>query len=104
MSLATAAALAAASQVYTWEPPDRVIAARYGLDPADILRFDVNTSPAAPDIVAAILAGPSSRPSTSTPTARTPPWPRRLPTTWRPTPTRSSSAAASTRSSASLPR
>jgi histidinol-phosphate aminotransferase len=56
MSLATAAALAAASQVYTWEPPDRVIAARYGLDPGDILRFDVNTSPAAPDIVAAVLA------------------------------------------------
>jgi histidinol-phosphate aminotransferase len=62
MSLATAAALAAGSQVYTWEPPDRVIAARYGLDPADILRFDVNTSPVAPDIVAATLGEPFEPP------------------------------------------
>jgi len=45
-----------ASQVYTWEPSDRAIAARYGLDPADILRFDTNTSPAAPDLAAEVLA------------------------------------------------
>lgn len=45
------------SQVYTWEPSDRAIAARYGLDPADILRFDTNTSPVAPDFAAEVLAG-----------------------------------------------
>ena len=46
MSLQTTEALVAASNVYTWEPPNRVIAARYGLRPEDILRFDTNTSPA----------------------------------------------------------
>jgi histidinol-phosphate aminotransferase len=58
MSLATSEALARASRVYTWEPPDRVIAARYGLDPASILRFDLNTSPAPPGFLAETLAGP----------------------------------------------
>ena len=56
MSLPVTEAIAAASNVYTWEPPDRVIAARYGLAPADILRFDTNTSPTAPDFVAEALA------------------------------------------------
>jgi histidinol-phosphate aminotransferase len=58
MSVQVAEALASASNVYTWEPPDRVIAARYGLDAGDILRFDLNTSPAAPAFLAEALAGP----------------------------------------------
>jgi histidinol-phosphate aminotransferase len=58
MSLPVTEAIVAASNVYTWEPPDRVIAARYGLATADILRFDTNTSPAPPTLVAAALAGP----------------------------------------------
>lgn len=49
---------APASQVYTWEPSDRAIAERYGLRPSDILRFDTNTSPAAPDLAAGVLGGP----------------------------------------------
>ncbi len=58
MSLLTSEALAAASNVYTWEPPNRVIAARYGLQPRDILRFDTNTSPAAPAYLLDVLPGP----------------------------------------------
>ena len=58
MSLPASEAIAAASNVYTWEPPNRVIAARYGLVAGDILRFDTNTSPAAPDVVAELLEGP----------------------------------------------
>jgi histidinol-phosphate aminotransferase len=58
MSLRTAEALAASSQVYTWEPPDRVIASRYGLDASAILRFDLNTSPTAPGFLSEALAGP----------------------------------------------
>ena len=50
------------SQVYTWEPSSQVLAARYGLQPSDILRFDLNTSPLpAPDLAAA-LAGPFDPP------------------------------------------
>jgi len=55
MTLETTEAIASGSQVYTWEPPDRVIAARYGVDVADILRFDLNTSPTAPDFFEAEL-------------------------------------------------
>jgi histidinol-phosphate aminotransferase len=62
MSLGTSVALATGSQVYTWEPPDRVIAAKYGLDPATILRFDLNTSPRLPAFVADVLAGPFDPP------------------------------------------
>ncbi len=58
MSLPVTEAILAASNVYTWEPPDRVIAARYGLSPADIVRFDTNTSPAAPGWLADALHGP----------------------------------------------
>jgi histidinol-phosphate aminotransferase len=47
-----------ASQVYTWEPSNAAIAARYGLRPEQILRFDTNTSPAPPEFVAALLARP----------------------------------------------
>jgi hypothetical protein len=46
------------SQVYTWEPSDSVIAERYGLRPEDILRFDLNTSPNVPDVLADGLRGP----------------------------------------------
>jgi histidinol-phosphate aminotransferase len=50
------------SQVYTWEPSNRIIAERYGLDPADILRFDTNTSPVAPELLAHALAEPVDPP------------------------------------------
>lgn len=48
----------AGSQVYTWEPSDAAIAARYGLSPSDILRFDTNTSPIAPAWLPEALRGP----------------------------------------------
>jgi len=47
--------IATASQVYTWEPSNAAIAARYGLRPDQILRFDTNTSPAPPEFVARVL-------------------------------------------------
>jgi histidinol-phosphate aminotransferase len=47
----------ATSQVYTWEPSDAAIAARYGLRPEDVLRFDTNTSPTPPPFVEEVLAG-----------------------------------------------
>jgi histidinol-phosphate aminotransferase len=50
------------SQVYTWEPSNAVIAARYGLRPSDILRFDLNTSPLPSPDLAAALAGPFDPP------------------------------------------
>jgi histidinol-phosphate aminotransferase len=50
------------SQVYTWEPSNHWIAERYGLRPTDILRFDLNTSPTAPDFIAEALAGPFDPP------------------------------------------
>jgi histidinol-phosphate aminotransferase len=58
MSLPVTEAIAASSNVYTWEPPDRVIAARYSLSPSDILRFDTNTSPAPPAWLPDALRGP----------------------------------------------
>jgi len=58
MSLETTEALVASSNVYTWEPPNRVIAARYGLDPAEVLRFDTNTSPAVLSYLPEALEGP----------------------------------------------
>jgi len=36
------------TQVYTWEPSNQAIAARYGVRPEDVVRFDTNTSPAEP--------------------------------------------------------
>jgi histidinol-phosphate aminotransferase len=62
MSLATSETLASISNVYTWEPPDRVIAARYGVPVGDVLRFDLNTSPTAPDFLAEVLASPFDPP------------------------------------------
>jgi histidinol-phosphate aminotransferase len=50
------------SQVYTWEPSNAAIAARYRLRPEDILRFDTNTSPVAPAWLADALAGPFEPP------------------------------------------
>ncbi|MEO7117719.1 MAG: histidinol-phosphate transaminase [Candidatus Limnocylindrales bacterium] len=47
----------ATSQVYTWEPSDAAIAARYGLRAKDILRFDTNTSPLPPAFAPDVLAG-----------------------------------------------
>ena len=41
---------------YSWEATDEEVAARYGLAVDDILRFDLNTSPAPPDLVARVLA------------------------------------------------
>ena len=53
---------ATSSQVYTWEPSNAAIAARYGLRPADILRFDTNTSPVPPAFVPDVLRGPFDPP------------------------------------------
>ena len=53
---------ASASQVYTWEPSNAAIAARYGLRPEHVSRFDTNTSPAAPDWLPAALRGPFDPP------------------------------------------
>ena len=50
------------SQVYTWEPSSAQIAARYGLRPEDVLRFDTNTSPLPPPFVDDALAGPFEPP------------------------------------------
>jgi histidinol-phosphate aminotransferase len=52
----------ASSQVYTWEPANAAIAARYGLRSTDILRFDLNTSPFPPAFVDQALGGPFDPP------------------------------------------
>ncbi|MFL5642408.1 MAG: pyridoxal phosphate-dependent aminotransferase, partial [Chloroflexota bacterium] len=41
---------------YSWEATDEEVAARYGLDPATIVRFDLNTSPTPPALVSRLLA------------------------------------------------
>jgi histidinol-phosphate aminotransferase len=41
---------------YSWEATDEEVAARYGLDVGSIVRFDLNTSPAPPPLVARLLA------------------------------------------------
>ena len=46
-----------APAAYSWEATDDEIAARYGLDPATIVRFDLNTSPTPPALVNELLAG-----------------------------------------------
>ncbi len=53
----TSSADAPASQVYSWEPSNSWIAAQHGVDPARILRFDLNTSTATPAFVPEVLAG-----------------------------------------------
>ena len=40
----------------SWEATDDEVAARYGLDPATIVRFDLNTSPTPPALVGQLLA------------------------------------------------
>lgn len=46
------------TQVYTWEPSNQAIAARYGVRPESVVRFDTNTSPAEPGWLPTALAGP----------------------------------------------
>lgn len=41
---------------YAWEATDDEVAARYGLPVERVVRFDLNTSPAPPDLVADLLA------------------------------------------------
>ena len=41
---------------YSWEATDEEVAARYGVDPATIVRFDLNTSPQPPALAAELLA------------------------------------------------
>jgi histidinol-phosphate aminotransferase len=41
---------------YSWEATDEEVAARYGVPIEEVVRFDLNTSPAPPDLVAKILA------------------------------------------------
>jgi len=41
---------------YSWEATDEQVAARYGVDPATIVRFDLNTSPTPPAMVNDLLA------------------------------------------------
>ena len=45
-----------APSTYSWEAADEEVAARYGLDPSSIVRFDLNTSPAPPAIAQRLLA------------------------------------------------
>ena len=45
-----------APSTYSWEATDEEVAARYRLDPARIVRFDLNTSPAPPALVERLLA------------------------------------------------
>lgn len=42
--------------VYTWEATDEQVSQGYGVPLEDIVRFDLNTSPAPPDFVAKVLA------------------------------------------------
>jgi histidinol-phosphate aminotransferase len=41
---------------YSWEATDEQVAARYGVDPSTIVRFDLNTSPEPPALAAELLA------------------------------------------------
>jgi histidinol-phosphate aminotransferase len=44
-----------APATYSWEATDEEVAARYGLDPAAIVRFDLNTSPTPPALMRRLL-------------------------------------------------
>ena len=48
-----------APAVYTWEATNEAVASKYGVPVSEILRFDLNTSPAPPDFVGRILAANS---------------------------------------------
>ena len=41
---------------YSWEATNEAVAVRYGVDPARIIRFDLNTSPTPPELVWRLLA------------------------------------------------
>ena len=41
---------------YSWEATTEEVAARYGLGPEDVIRFDLNTSPAPPELASRLLA------------------------------------------------
>ena len=45
-----------APSTYSWEATDEEVAARYGLDPAKIVRFDLNTSPVPPALAERLIA------------------------------------------------
>src|SRR3954447_2527478 len=45
-----------APATYSWEATDEEVAARYGLDPSTIVRFDLNTSPTPPALAGQLLA------------------------------------------------
>jgi histidinol-phosphate aminotransferase len=45
-----------APATYTWEATDEEVAARYGVDPRTIVRFDLNTSPTPPALAQRLLA------------------------------------------------
>jgi histidinol-phosphate aminotransferase len=45
-----------APAAYAWEATSEAVASRYGLDPAAVLRFDLNTSPTSPPGLDALLA------------------------------------------------
>ena len=45
-----------APAAYAWEATDEEVAARYGLAIEDVVRFDLNTSPAPPDLIGDLLA------------------------------------------------
>jgi histidinol-phosphate aminotransferase len=45
-----------APSTYSWEATNEEVASRYSLDPSTIVRFDLNTSPTPPGLVADLLA------------------------------------------------
>lgn len=45
-----------APSTYSWEATDEEVASRYGLDPATIIRFDLNTSPVPPALADRLVA------------------------------------------------
>ena len=58
-----AAASPAPPAGYAWEATDEQVSERYGVDPSAIVRFDLNTSPAPPDVaLRALRSGAYGRP------------------------------------------
>ena len=92
-----------APATYSWEATDEEVAARYGLDPATIVRFDLNTSPHPAGARRAAPGRPagSRRRSPNTRRPTTAGSSRRPPRATASTPTSCSSAPARTRSSTS---
>ena len=48
--------LPSAPATYSWEATDEAVAARYGIPESQVVRFDLNTSPAPPGLAARVLA------------------------------------------------